>query len=77
MQIELTIRRSFASCTEDGRRTGYIRFAEWETSSLETKSVKKGLKRFMELYPNIKVGYIPDGPSGEYYVEDEEFLRPS
>jgi len=41
-----------------------LRFTGWEASPLETASVQRGLERFMELNPNIKVDYTP--VAGEY-----------
>lgn len=42
-----------------------IKLVGWEASPLETKSVQKGLKKFMELNPDIKVEYTP--VPGEYH----------
>jgi len=42
-----------------------LTFIGWEASPLETASVQKGLARFMELHPNVKVEYTP--VAGEYH----------
>jgi multiple sugar transport system substrate-binding protein len=42
-----------------------LQFMGWEASPLETESVKKGLEKFMQLHPNIKVDYQPV-PGAQY-----------
>ncbi|QYR22216.1 sugar ABC transporter substrate-binding protein [Paenibacillus sp. sptzw28] len=42
-----------------------LKFMGWEASPLETKSVKKGIEKFMKENPNIKVDYQPV-PGAQY-----------
>lgn len=42
-----------------------LKFMGWEASPLETQAVKKGLQKFMEENPNIKVEYTPV-PQSQY-----------
>lgn len=44
-----------------------LQFMGWEASPLETESVQRGLRRFEELNPGIKVEYIPVG-GDEYHT---------
>lgn len=41
-----------------------LTFTGWEASPLETASVQRGIERFMELNPNIRIEYTP--VAGEY-----------
>lgn len=58
-----TTNTSDSSSSSDGVVT--LKFMGWEASPLETESVKKGLKAFMEQNPNIKVEYTPV-PGAQY-----------
>ncbi|WP_017434282.1 ABC transporter substrate-binding protein [Saccharococcus caldoxylosilyticus] len=55
-----------SACSADNKTTGgtdskivTLKFMGWEASPLETEAVKKGLEKFMEKNPNIKVEYTP------------------
>ncbi|AGE22476.1 MULTISPECIES: ABC transporter substrate-binding protein [Geobacillus] len=50
---------------EGESKTVTLKFMGWEASPLETEAVKKGLQKFMEENPNIRVQYTPI-PQSQY-----------
>lgn len=53
--------------TAAAQETVTLKFMGWEASPLETDSVRRGLERFMEMNPHIKVEYTPV-PGDEYHT---------
>ncbi|WP_175639288.1 ABC transporter substrate-binding protein [Metabacillus schmidteae] len=53
--------QSKESSSGGGSKDGVVtlKFMGWEASPLETESVKKGIAKFEEAHPNIKVEYTP------------------